>query len=112
MGSPHDAPSVAELVEAVREWIEHDVMPGTEGRLSFHARVAANMLKIVERELEVADVHEERHRARLASIGVSDEAELAEAIRSGRLDDRLDEVRDVVRESVLDKLSVANPRYV
>ena len=26
-------------------------MPGTTGRLSFHARVAANMLAIVEREL-------------------------------------------------------------
>ena len=26
-------------------------MPGTTGRLSFHARVAANMLGIVEREL-------------------------------------------------------------
>jgi hypothetical protein len=27
------------------------VVPGTTGRLSFHARVAANMLAIVEREL-------------------------------------------------------------
>ena len=26
-------------------------MPGTTGRLSFHARVAANMLGIIEREL-------------------------------------------------------------
>lgn len=112
MGAPHDAPSVAELVESVREWLERDVMPATEGRLSFHARVAANVLKIVERELDVADEHAERHRVRLESLGVADDTELAAAIRSGRLDDRLDEVRAAVRESVIDKLSVANPRYM
>jgi hypothetical protein len=112
MGAPHDDPTVAELVESVREWIERDVMPATEGRLSFHARVAANVLKIVERELEAAEVHASRHHERLASLGVADDAELAEAIRTGRLDDRLDEVREVVRQSVIDKLSVANPRYM
>jgi hypothetical protein len=112
MGAPHDDPTVAELVESVREWIERDVMPATEGRLSFHARVAANVLKIVERELQAGGVHAARHHDRLASLGVADDAELAEAIRTGRLDDRLDEVREVVRQSVIDKLSVANPRYM
>lgn len=112
MAAPHDDPTVAELVESVREWIERDVMPATEGRLSFHARVAANVLKIVERELAVADDHEARHWARLESLGVADDAALATAIRSGELDDRLDQVRDAVRESVIDKLSVANPSYM
>ena len=45
--APHDAPSAAELVEAVREWLERDVMAATEGRLRFHARVAVNVLSIV-----------------------------------------------------------------
>ena len=112
MGAPHDAPDMGQLVEAVREWLERDVMPGTEGRLSFHARVAANMLKIVERELALAPEHEARHRERLATLGVSDDTELAAAIRTGALDHRIEEVRAVVRDSVLDKLAVANPRYV
>lgn len=112
MGSPHDAPDLAQLVEAVREWLERDVVPGTQGRLSFHARVAVNMLAMVERELALGEEHERRHGERLEHLGVADEAELAAAIRSGELDDRLDEVRQLVWESVRDKLSVANPRYL
>lgn len=112
MGAPHDAPDMAQLVEAVREWLERDVMPATEGRLSFHARVAVNMLAMVERELAVSAEHEGRHARRLAALGVADDAELAAAIRSGALDDRIDQVRAAVYESVHDKLSVANPRYV
>jgi hypothetical protein len=34
------------------------------------------------------------------------------AIRSGALDDRLGEVRDLVWASVRDKLAVANPNYL
>jgi hypothetical protein len=100
------------LVEAVREYLERDVMPNTEGRVQFHARVAVNVLKMVERELAVADEQAAAHTQRLAPLGMSSERELAEAIRSGTLDDRLDEVVAVVRATVADKLSVANPRYV
>ena len=112
MVSLHDAPTVAQLVEAVREWLERDVMPATEGRLQFHARVAANMLAVVERELELGPRQLERHAERLAALGVGDDAELAAAIRSGSLDDRLADVRAAVRASVEDKLRVANPRYL
>ena len=51
----HGVPSSAELVGAVREFLEQEVMPATEGRLSFHARVAANVLAIVARELEAGE---------------------------------------------------------
>jgi hypothetical protein len=44
-------PTAREILDAVRAFLTDDVMPGTSGRLSFHARVAANMLAIVEREL-------------------------------------------------------------
>jgi aminoglycoside phosphotransferase (APT) family kinase protein len=44
-------PTAREIVDAVRQYLTEDVMPATTGRLSFHARVAANMLGIVEREL-------------------------------------------------------------
>ena len=43
---------------------------------------------------------------------MANDVELAEAIRSGRLDDRLDEVRSLVWDSVRDKLLVANPKYL
>ncbi len=44
-------PTAREILDAVRGFLTEDVMPGTTGRLSFHARVAANMLAIVERQL-------------------------------------------------------------
>jgi DNA-directed RNA polymerase subunit F len=112
MTAPHDAPSAAELIESVREWLEREVITSTEGRLRFHARVAANVLAIVERELHHGEEQAVRHANRLALLDVVDDSELAANIRSGMLDHRLDEVREVVRASVLDKLAVANPGYL
>ncbi len=109
---PHDAPSAAQLVEAVREWLEDEVIGQTSARMQFQARVAVNCLAMVERELELGAAQHDAHRARLSSLGVADDAELARAIRAGDLDDRLDEVRAAVRAAVRDKLAVANPRYL
>ncbi len=110
--NPHDAPSASELIESVREWLERDVMAATEGTLQYHTRVAINALSIVERELASAESLEAAHRERLRVLGVADDAELAAAIRSGALDERLDQVRLLVWQSVRDKLSVANPKYL
>ena len=110
--SPHDVPTAAQLVEAVREFLEGDVAAATDGRVRFHARVAANVCAIVERELALGPAQAEASAARLASLGVVDEAGLAAAIRRGDLDDRYDEVAAAVRETVRDKLLVANPRYL
>jgi Domain of unknown function (DUF6285) len=112
MAAPHDAPTAAQLVEAVREWIERDVMTATDPRTKFHARVAANVLAIVEREFELGAGQAEDHDARLAQLGMADDAELAAAIRERRLDDRADELRALLLESVVDKLAVANPKYL
>jgi Domain of unknown function (DUF6285) len=109
--APHDAPTAAQLVEAVREFLEGDVMAATEGRVRFHARVAARVLATVQRELEAGDGPTRAHAARLAALGYADDAALAAAIRCGDLDDRWDEVAAAVRATVADKLAVANPDY-
>src|SRR3989442_13203209 len=46
-----DRPSVRELLDAVRAFLEEDVVPALEGPQQFHARVAANVLAIIGREL-------------------------------------------------------------
>jgi hypothetical protein len=109
---PHDRPTAGELVEAVGEWIRRSQIDDEIQPNSFHARVAVNMLSIVERELALGAGQEQAHAARLAELGVTDDAALAAAIRSGDLDDRADEVRRLVWESVRDKLAVANPKYL
>jgi len=108
-GMPHDVPTASELVESVREWIES---LGDRPPNRFHARVASNVLRIVEREIELGPAQAVAHAERLERLGVADDRELASAIRDGMLDDRLDQVRELVRASVRDKLAVANPSYL
>ncbi len=112
LASIHDVPSAVQLVEAVREWMERDVMTGTTGRLQFHTRVAINSLAMVERELTLGRDQYRHHMDRLSSLGVASDAELAAAIRRGEFDDRIDDVVRVVRRGVVDKLLVANPGHV
>lgn len=83
-GRPYGRPTARELLAAVREFLSDEVMPATEGRLSFHARVAANVVAIVERELA---------QEAPAPASVDDDwATLAQAVR--------------------DKLAVANPKHL
>ena len=96
MNDPGSTDRRASSSTAVREFLEHDVMAATEGRVQFHTRVAVNVLNIVARELELGDASPPRERERAAALlghdgDVDDlERELAAAIRSGALDDRLD----------------------
>lgn len=101
-----DRPTVTELVEAVREFLERDVMAATTGRVHFHARVAANVLAVVERELAASPL------ATLTADAREREALLARRIRSGELDDRLDAIRAEVRETVRAKLLIADPGHL
>ena len=109
---PHDAPSATELVESVREWLLTDALAVADVRFQYMARVAINALSIVERELAMGAEQAAAHQQRLRTLGVADDAALAAAIRSGELDDRMDEVRTLVWQSVRDKLAVANPKYL
>jgi aminoglycoside phosphotransferase (APT) family kinase protein len=110
--SVHDRPTMAELLEAVREWVDGEVRPGTEGRLSFHARVATNALGMLEREVALEPQLSDAHAERLQVLGCSSDAALAARIRAGELDDRYEEVRALVAASVHDKLLVANPGWL
>jgi len=109
-GPPHDRPSAGELLEAVGEFLDQ-VRDAVPGRVGFHARVAANVVATVRRELELGPAQARAHASRLAGLGVADDAGLAAAIRDGSLDDRADEVTRAVRASVRDKLAVSHPGY-
>ncbi|HMG27990.1 MAG TPA: DUF6285 domain-containing protein [Acidimicrobiia bacterium] len=113
-----DRPTAVELLEAIREFLEQDVMPAVEGRVQFHTRVAVNALGMLERELRLGPELDAAERARLGALLGYDAdvatltAELAARIRDGSLDDRHDEVVAAVRASVRAKLLVANPDYM
>jgi hypothetical protein len=109
--SPHDVPTAQQLVESVREWLQRDVLAETSGRLQFHARVAVNVLAMVERELQLGPQQAGDHAARLARLGFETDDELAAAIRDGDIE-ITEQLRADVWDSVRDKLAVANPKYL
>lgn len=112
MSSLYGRPTAAELVAAVADFLEKDVRdalrsdgrPADVGQLSFHARVAANVLRTVERELT-----DDRPAPDL--LGYADEESLAAAIRAGELDDRADDVLAALRALVRHRLAIAHPGY-
>lgn len=107
---PHDAPGAGELLDAVAEQLD-TLVRHTTGADRFNARVAANAVRLVGREVAFGRLLLERHRARLAAMGLSDDAALAAAIRDGSVDHRSEAVGAAVRAAVRDKLAVSNPGY-
>jgi len=108
---PHDLPGGPGLLRAVREFLTAEV-GATDPRLRFHALVAANALKIAEREAMLGAGHERRHQARLAALGCADDDALCAGIRDGSLDHRFGDIVAAVRAMTVDKLTVANPRHL
>ena len=102
-------PTAAELVAAVADFLDNDVRSSVEGPVNFHARVAANVLRIIEREL--TDEAAAAGTGRLAELGFAYEAQLAAAIRAGALDDRADDVLPALRTLVRHRLAIAHPGY-
>ena len=133
-----DRPTILELLAAVREFVTHQVVPALEGGKQFHARVAANVIGIVERELRDGDEQLRAEWMRLqplcaeegdddpveeappedpvvlrAAVGALN-AELAARIRQGDADTGA--LRAAVlahlRATIDDKLRIANPGYL
>jgi hypothetical protein len=113
-----DPPNAAQVLDVVATLLTDDVMPELDGRKRFHVRVAANLLRILEREWTLEGTHQEADRAALAGLLEEDATldeladDLVEEMRSGALDDREDEVLTVLRGIARRKLTITNPGYV
>jgi aminoglycoside phosphotransferase (APT) family kinase protein len=110
--APFGRPTAAELVEAVREYLEVDVMEGSDRGARFKGRVARNALLTVERELRFGPAMARAHADRLAALGFDDDRELAGALRSGTLDGAWGDVALALAAAARDQLLVANPAYL
>jgi aminoglycoside phosphotransferase (APT) family kinase protein len=108
---PFGRPTAAELVEAVREYLDA-LLERSTGGARFEARVARNALGIAERELLLGPAFAAAHAARLAGLGFDDDAALAAALRSGALDGEWELLAPALAVSARDQLLVANPAYL
>jgi hypothetical protein len=66
--SMQDPPTVTELLDATAAFLREVAVPQLSGHASFHARVAANALDIVKRELELRPAAERDEHARLTAL--------------------------------------------
>ena len=126
-----DRPTSVELLEAAADFVDRELVPAIEGAKQFQARVVANVMRIVAREIQLEDPAVRREVKALAKLLGHDAPhlhslddlrkaatalgeELSAKIRAGDADSGAwrTEVLAVVRQSVEDKLRVANPRYV
>ena len=135
-------PNAAELLDAVREFLEGDLLPTLDGRLRFHTRVAVNVLETVGRELRHGPAAEDEERARLEGLAdllrgrltadaarfgdgttpddpVVDRTDvealaraLAAGIRDGTVDVDDPRLRDHLRRTTRADLAIANPKWL
>jgi hypothetical protein len=93
-----DRPTPQELAEAVREFLQDEILPILDDhRLKFRTLVAINGLGIAERELGATAEPEQP------------DGELARRIRAG---DVPEGAIALLKEQVARKLRVSNPRYL
>ena len=95
--APTGEPTNAEIVEAVRDWIEGSIKPQTQGHAKFEAVVAMNALGIVLRDLD-------------AGVRAEDKA-LSEALLSGTTTLVEPGLLARLRRDVLGKCAVDSPKY-
>ncbi|GIW43193.1 MAG: hypothetical protein KatS3mg077_0475 [Candidatus Binatia bacterium] len=126
-----DRPTIRELLHAVQLFLEQEVVPSLSGRKQFHARVAANVLAIAQRELALCAEQTRKEWHRLACLlqkpvtsPVSlDEVEeqvrawtdeLCQHIRFAPMEELLQQVElwEHLATTVKDKLAIANPRLL
>ena len=124
-----DRPGAPELLEAVAAYLFSELRPEVPREQRFRVLVAANVCAVVARELRAGDgpLREdldlfdellgikrgegELEGAELDAAVRDAEQELARRLREGRLDDRLDELTELMREHVRRKLEIARPDY-
>jgi aminoglycoside phosphotransferase (APT) family kinase protein len=112
-----DMPRIDELALGVRDLLREEVMAASHGRLQFLARVAANALDVVLRELAIGPEHHRRERERLRTLlGDDDDLEplrwrLVEALRNGNMSLDSPGLEEHLRATVVNQTAIDQPRY-
>jgi hypothetical protein len=123
-----DKPTAEELLEALAQFLDAEVVPAFEGRCRFHAIVAANVARIVAREIRLGPEQAKQEYTALCDLlgeTQSDpaptqatltqlNAELCKRIDEGAADhgSYRRKVLDFLRAAVTAKLAIDNPKMI
>jgi hypothetical protein len=112
-----DPPTVDELLESTSTFLREVAVPQLSGHAAFHARVAANALELVRRELALGTQCVHAEQARLESLlnarGSLTELNqlLCRRIAAGSLDLDTPGLADHLWATTLAKLAIDQPSY-
>ncbi len=94
----NDRPTSVDLLRTVERFLEEQVVGQLQGPARFHARVAANVVAIVAREIETEDAHSAAEWERLGGLlGDSDELPAARDARHEGLRARNEALSERIR---------------
>lgn len=113
----HQRPDPQDLLAAVALFLREQALPQLPAHAAYHARVAANMVDIVRRQLELAPAADAAELQRLRTL-LQRDGSLAElnALLCGRIADgaiglHTPGLATHLWQSTLDKLAVDQPTY-
>jgi hypothetical protein len=112
-----EQPDVIDLIDAVAQFLRQDAAPQLSGITGFHARVAANALDIVRRELVLGPAATAAEAARLRALLGHDgdceglNVELCERIADATIDPENPALLDHLWRTTLDTLAIDQPKY-
>jgi len=112
-----DTPNPSEILAAVARFLKDEAAPALSGHLAFQARVAANALEMMRRQIELAPAAEAEALARLRALLGQDgdvlslTAELSRRIAAGEADLTTPGLADHLWTTTLAKMAVDQPTY-
>lgn len=110
-------PDIIELVQSVARFLAQEAGPQLSGSTAFNARIAGNVLSMIERELAQGETLAAAETARLQQLLNRDgdretlTLELIQQIRDDKLDLSSDALLEHLYATTMGRLSIDNPRY-
>lgn len=107
-----DAPPLNELITAVMEYLQTEIVPEAVGEKKRLATIAYSVLAVVDREYTLGYKLNTDYSRLLATLGVTDEEELARKIRNNEIDINSADLKKALRQITTMKLMIASPAFL
>lgn len=112
-------PNAAELLAAVKAFLENAALPALNGHAAFHGKIAVNVIGILERELALGPSSQAREVARLQHLlgdTATDDVDtlrtrLCDAIQSRTVTAETPGLLEHVLQTAADRVAIEQPNY-
>ncbi|MFV3411191.1 DUF6285 domain-containing protein [Pseudomonas sp. NY15436] len=114
----HDLPRAADLLMMARTSLLEELLPHLPSAQHYTALMIANAMAIASREQQAGTALDQARHTLLDQVALdadrapANSSELCESLRSGHLDWQLTHLSKALRDDVVARLQVANPKYL